>query len=342
MATDRLIGRDTAGTGVMEEISLGASLEFSGSGSVQRAALTGDVTAAANGNATTIPNDTVTYAKMQPASAAARLIGRQSGSAGDLEELTATAPLVISGTALTVSNATTGAVGVVELATDREDAADKVVQSNDTRLDAFVASGASAATGLVPAPGASAGTSALLREDSTWVEFYCGVNGTASSAQLGDVETEVTLDQTVTIPANFIQAGDFIEIYAQGICTVQVGTDQIGWFIKSGSTTICNTGGIDPPAAPCPWRVDFRGVFRTSGASADLIGGGVIEVFSRASATGTAHRVFTGSTTTSETDVDTTAAMVIGIAVDRGVSDNTDSLRMDWLVVRIRRNMTAT
>jgi len=67
-----------------------------------------------------------------------------------------------------VATATTTAEGIVELATDREDAAGKVVQSNDTRLDPFLPSGASARSGLVPSPGGSAGTAKFLREDATW------------------------------------------------------------------------------------------------------------------------------------------------------------------------------
>lgn len=54
IATDRLLGRDTAGTGDVEEISLNATLEFTGSSSIQRAALTGDVTAVAGSNTTAI------------------------------------------------------------------------------------------------------------------------------------------------------------------------------------------------------------------------------------------------------------------------------------------------
>lgn len=57
--TDRLLGRDTAAAGNVEEISLGASLEFSGSASIQRAALTGAIVAAANSNATTSTFDIV-------------------------------------------------------------------------------------------------------------------------------------------------------------------------------------------------------------------------------------------------------------------------------------------
>ena len=91
LATDKLIGRDTAGAGSAEEIGLGASLEFDGSGNIQRAALTGDVTASANGNTTTIANDAVTYAKMQNVSDTDKVLGRSTAGAGDVEEIPCTA-----------------------------------------------------------------------------------------------------------------------------------------------------------------------------------------------------------------------------------------------------------
>lgn len=55
---------------------------------LSRAALTGDVTAPAGSNATTIANDAVTYAKMQNASAASRILGRKTSGSGDFEECT--------------------------------------------------------------------------------------------------------------------------------------------------------------------------------------------------------------------------------------------------------------
>lgn len=64
MATDRLLGRDMAGSGAVEELTVGGGLEFTGSGGVQRSALTGDVTASAGSNATTIANNAVTTAKI--------------------------------------------------------------------------------------------------------------------------------------------------------------------------------------------------------------------------------------------------------------------------------------
>ena len=91
IATDRLLGRDTAGTGDPEALTVGGGLEFSGSGGIQRAALTGDVTASAGSNATTIANDAVTYAKMQNVSATDKVLGRSTSGAGDVEEIACTA-----------------------------------------------------------------------------------------------------------------------------------------------------------------------------------------------------------------------------------------------------------
>lgn len=59
VATDSLLGRDTAATGNVENILLNTTLSMDGSGNLQRAALTGDVTASAGSNATTVAADAV-------------------------------------------------------------------------------------------------------------------------------------------------------------------------------------------------------------------------------------------------------------------------------------------
>lgn len=86
VTTDRLLGRDTAGSGVVEELSVSGGIEFTGTG-IQTSAFTGDVTKSAGGTALTIANDSVTYAKMQNVSATARLLGRVSSGSGDVEEV---------------------------------------------------------------------------------------------------------------------------------------------------------------------------------------------------------------------------------------------------------------
>lgn len=88
ITSDRLIGRDTAGSGDPEEISVGGGLEFSGAAAIQRSALTGDVTASAGSNATTIAANAVTYAKFQQVSNTKRAIGRNTAGAGNAEEVT--------------------------------------------------------------------------------------------------------------------------------------------------------------------------------------------------------------------------------------------------------------
>lgn len=100
-ATDRLLGRDTAGSGIIEELTVGGGVEFTGSGGIQSSAYTGDVTKAAGGTVTTIPNDTVTFAKIQNISTS-RILGRTTAGSGDIEELTATSPLSLGSGALSL------------------------------------------------------------------------------------------------------------------------------------------------------------------------------------------------------------------------------------------------
>jgi hypothetical protein len=98
IATDRLLGRDAAGTGNITTISLDTTLEFTGSDVIRRAALTGDVTATAGSNATTIANnavttakianDAVTLAKLQNAVANNIVLGNVAGAGQPYVELT--------------------------------------------------------------------------------------------------------------------------------------------------------------------------------------------------------------------------------------------------------------
>jgi hypothetical protein len=81
----------TAERVVGDSTSVVANWATSGQVSFERAALSGDVTASANSNTTTISNDAVTYAKMQNVSATDKVLGRSSSGSGDIEEITCTA-----------------------------------------------------------------------------------------------------------------------------------------------------------------------------------------------------------------------------------------------------------
>jgi len=141
-ATDSLIGRDLTGAGVCTTITLNSTLSMTGSNALQRAALTGDVTAAAGSNTTAIAanvivnNDINTSAAISLSKladiAANSILGRNEGTTGAIEQLT--------GTEVTAM------------------------------LDDFVGdSGAGGTAGLVPAPGAGdAAAGKYLDSDGTW------------------------------------------------------------------------------------------------------------------------------------------------------------------------------
>lgn len=90
IATDSLIGRDTAATGVPEALTVGGGIEFTGSAGIQTTAFTGDVTKSAGGTATTIAAGVVTYAKIQNVSATDKILGRSTAGAGSAEEIACT------------------------------------------------------------------------------------------------------------------------------------------------------------------------------------------------------------------------------------------------------------
>ena len=76
---------------VTDSTSISANWSTAGQVAFQRAALTGDVTATANSNATTIANAAVSYAKIQNVSATDKVLGRSTAGAGSIEEITCTA-----------------------------------------------------------------------------------------------------------------------------------------------------------------------------------------------------------------------------------------------------------
>lgn len=109
MPTDRLLGRDTAGTGAPEQLTVSGGIEFTGSGGIQTSAYTGDVTKSAGGTATTIAAGAVTYAKLQNI-ASDTLIGRDTAGSGAPEAITVGGGLEFDGAQMLRTSALTGNV----------------------------------------------------------------------------------------------------------------------------------------------------------------------------------------------------------------------------------------
>lgn len=71
ISSDRLLGRDTASSGAIEELTVSGGLEFTGSTGIQRSALTGDVTASAGSNTTAIAAGVIVNADINASAAIA-------------------------------------------------------------------------------------------------------------------------------------------------------------------------------------------------------------------------------------------------------------------------------
>lgn len=197
IATDSLIGRDTAGTGDPEAITVTGGIEFSGAGSIRTGAFTGDVTKTAGGTALTIAANAVdntkaadmaantikanaTGATADPADLAVgtnSVVGRVAGTIVAAQLVDAQ---VAAGT-LTNAKLATVATGTLKgRATAGTGAPEDLTGTQATALlDTF----SSAAKGLAPASGG--GTTNFLRADGTWAAPAGG--GGVSDGDKGDI-----------------------------------------------------------------------------------------------------------------------------------------------------------
>jgi microcystin-dependent protein len=113
IVTDSLLGRDTAATGSPEELSVGGGIEFTGSGGIQRSALTGDITATAGSNTTDIATGVVGTNEIATDGVGATEIGTDAVGTSE-----------IATDGVGSAEIAAGAVGTSEIATDGVDAAE--------------------------------------------------------------------------------------------------------------------------------------------------------------------------------------------------------------------------
>lgn len=208
-ATDRLVGRDAAGAGPAEELTVGGGLEFTGAGGLRRSALSGDVAAAAGSDAVTIAANAVSNAKLADM-AEARIKGRPAAAGtGDPADLTAAeakallaiaaadvadfAEAVRDRVGLTLA-AGTGISVTVDDAGDSITIASSVTQySDEMAQDAVGSSLVDSATIDLSYDDAGGQISAAVRDDSIGYAKLQNVSATdrllgRSSAGAGDVE----------------------------------------------------------------------------------------------------------------------------------------------------------
>ncbi len=154
-----LIGQSNTSTDY-QEVTLGGGVDFYtiGPGQIgfERSALTGDVTASAGSNATTIASGAVTYSKIQNGGANS-VLGRSANSSGALGDITAGS----DGDVLRLSGTTLGFGTIVGTAI-----------GSGTVAPARLGSG-------------SGGSTKFLREDSTWQTLASGPTGPTGAGTTG-------------------------------------------------------------------------------------------------------------------------------------------------------------
>ena len=95
------------------------------------------------------------------------------------------------------------------------------------------------------------------------------------------------------------------------------------------------TGDIDPVANHV-FDIEFEFVVRAVGASGTVVGSGRCLSGARATAAPVLHMLATGTAATSTTTVDTTAAIVLAISLDRqATATDGDSMRLDRFNVEV-------
>ncbi|HKY40768.1 MAG TPA: hypothetical protein VJN18_32760 [Polyangiaceae bacterium] len=262
IATDSLLGRDTAGTGAVEVISLNATLSMTGAGALQRAALTGDVTASAGSNATTIANGAVTFAKFQNI-ATGTLLGRDTAGTGGVEEIVLNQTLEFTGsdalqraaltgdvTASAGSNATTIANNAVSMAKLADLAGLSLIgRSANTTGDPAAITGtdgqiprvSGTTLGFGHSLGASGST--FTYNGLTHVHQIAGVASltlSANTLELGSAVTSLRFAAAVVAPS--IQINTSAAAAAVGTALVILGQDMSGTGATVGGELVLRAG----------------------------------------------------------------------------------------------------
>ena len=246
IATDKILGRDTSGTGVVEELNVGGGVEFTGSGGIQTSAFTGDVTKAAGGTAQTIATSAVTYAKIQDISAASILLGRGAGAgAGVAQEISLGTGLSMSGT--TLSSTAAGSVTSVDASggTTGLTFSGGPVTTTGTLTLAGTLDVANGGTGATTAAGALTSLGAYPNSNPAGYTANAGTvtNVSASGGANISVATGSTTPVISQVAATTTQNGYMTSAQATKLDGIAAGASVTSVGVDGGTTGLTTTGG---------------------------------------------------------------------------------------------------
>ena len=250
IATDTLLGRDTASTGNVEQISVSGGIEFTGSGGIRTSAFTGDVTKTAGGTVTTIAANSVTNAKMTNV-ATQTFKGRNTAGTGSPEDLSVSTVR----TMLSIGNVDNTSDANKPVSSATQTALDLKANLNSPALSGTPTaptvannnnSNTIATTAYVDAMVAGAGAGGSI-SDGDKGDITVSANGATwtidtnavSLAKIQTIATDTLLGRDTASTGNVEQIGVSGGIEFNGTGNLQIGAFTAGDVIKTaGSTTL--------------------------------------------------------------------------------------------------------
>jgi hypothetical protein len=250
--TTSLIGRGSAGTGDPESITLNAATLNMFGTILRRAALTGDVTAGAGSDATTIAANAVTDTKLRDSNARS-VIGRSAGTLGDPADIVAASG---SGAVLRESGGTIG-FGTVATAGIAADAVTYAKMQNVSAASKLLGRGSAGGAGD---PEEISLGSGLSMSGTTLSSTASGGNPTEETTTLTGTQNNFDLDARYTllrcnnataleltgftVLAAAPTAGDMVEIVNIGTSTVRVAHEDANSTAANRFTYVSTRGQI--------------------------------------------------------------------------------------------------
>lgn len=151
----------------------------------------------------------------------------------------------------------------------------------------------------------------------------------AASSAVTTTTTPTVFDKNVSVPANYLQAGDVIRVRAQVIATATNSTDTLTLALMLGSQSIIATAAVDVANNDIGY-IDADIVVRTIGASGTIVAAGVQGL-------GTPGTVTAKPASMASTTIDTTAAQTLGVQATWSTNNAGNSCRLDVLDVQLIR-----
>ena len=148
----------------------------------------------------------------------------------------------------------------------------------------------------------------------------------AASTAISNTNTETAFDQTATLKANTLRAGDALDVFALARMTATNSTDTFLFKVKIGSNILMATGtidGVNDDVAVIHGRIQIR----TAGASGTMISGGLTYNGTASSAAGAAD-IPSGTHMASAT-IDTTVDNTLSVTCTQSVASTSNSARLE-------------